>query len=224
MEKKKRIVLVDDHVVVRNGLKILIEKLGPFHVADEFDDGESFLQALPLKQTPDLLLLDLSLPGINGDQVVEELNLRKISLPILVLTLNRDENIIVKLFRNGVRGYLPKACSSATLKAAIEEIFRCGYYHNEFLTLSLKNTTPDQPKTEQQKILAQLTPREREFLKLVCHEKEYTYEQIADLMSVQHRTVDGYREGIFEKFGIKSKTGLVLFVLKHKLFEHLQGA
>jgi two-component system, NarL family, invasion response regulator UvrY len=56
----------------------------------------------------------------------------------------------------------------------------------------------------------------------VCHEKEYTYEQIADKMGVQHRTVDGYRESIFEKFAIKSKTGLVLFVLKHRLFDHLK--
>jgi DNA-binding CsgD family transcriptional regulator len=66
-----------------------------------------------------------------------------------------------------------------------------------------------------------LTVREKEFLKLVCNEKEYTYDQIADLMKVQHRTVDGYRESVFEKFGIKSKTGLVLFVLKHNLFELL---
>ncbi|MEI6021637.1 MAG: helix-turn-helix transcriptional regulator, partial [Bacteroidota bacterium] len=66
-----------------------------------------------------------------------------------------------------------------------------------------------------------LSPREKEFLKLVCHEKEYTYEQIADQMKVQHRTVDGYRESVFDKFGIKSKTGLVLFVLKHDLFQVL---
>jgi DNA-binding CsgD family transcriptional regulator len=66
-----------------------------------------------------------------------------------------------------------------------------------------------------------LSPREKEFLKLVCHEKEYTYEQIADQMNITPRTVDGYRESIFEKFGIRSKTGLVLFVLKHKLFDVL---
>lgn len=214
----KHIILVDDHVIVRNGLKELIEKLGPFKVLREFDNGPSLLNAVPFKEKPDLIILDLNLPDMNGDQVLVELNNRNVTTPVLMLTLNTDENTIVKLFRNGVRGYLQKDCSAQTLKNAMEEIFRCGYYHNEFLSLSLRNNEGSAKKTEQEKILEQLTAREREFLKLVCHEKEYTYEQIADQMKVQHRTVDGYREAVFEKFGIKSKTGLVLFVLKHNLF------
>ncbi len=70
-------------------------------------------------------------------------------------------------------------------------------------------------------MLDRLSEKEREFLKWVCDVNEYTYEQIADLMNVQHRTVDGYRESIFDKFGIKSETGMVLFVLRHKLFDYL---
>jgi DNA-binding NarL/FixJ family response regulator len=140
-------------------------------------------------------------------------------LPVLILTLNEEEDLILKLFRLGVRGYLKKNCTAIELQTALSEIFRCGYYHNEFLALSLQSDTAPTKKTEQQLILDQLTLREKEFLKLVCHEKEYTYEQIADKMGVQHRTVD--RESLFEKFSIKSKTGLVLFVLKHKLFDSL---
>lgn len=221
MMELKSIVLVDDHVIVRNGLKELIQKLGPYTVTHEFDSGPSLLNALPFNPEPDLLLLDLNLPGMNGDLVMEELNAQKVTLPVLVLTLNSDEATIIKLFRAGVRGYLQKNCSAHTLKSALEEIFRCGYYHNEFLSLSLKNNSVSSSKTEQEKILEQLTAREKEFLKLVCHEKEYTYEQIADQMGIQHRTVDGYREAIFDKFNIKSKTGLVLFILRHNLFDHL---
>jgi len=220
MESKKSIVLVDDHVLVRAGLKELIAKLGPYTVVAEFNSGNDFLAALPIQKEIDLVLLDLSMPGISGDGVVELLNSRGYKIPIMILTLNSDEATIIKLFRNGVRGYLRKDCGAATFKLALEEIFRCGYYHNEFLTMSLLEK-PEKKKTEQEKILDALTTREREFLKLVCHEKEYTYEQIAEAMNVQHRTVDGYRESIFEKFSIKSKTGLVLFVLKHKLFELL---
>jgi two-component system, NarL family, invasion response regulator UvrY len=220
MEAKKSIVLVDDHVVVRSGLKELIEKLGPYKVTGEYSDGLTFLGALPLKHTPDLVILDLGLPGMTGDKVVEQMNARKIGIPVLILTLNQEEDVIVGLFRNGVRGYLQKSCSAAVMKSALEEIFSTGYYHNEFLTLSLRNPAAG-TKSGTEKVLEQLTAREKEFLRLVCHEKEYTYEQIADLMSVQHRTVDGYRESLFDKFGIKSKTGLVLFVLKHKLFDHL---
>lgn len=217
----KNLILVDDHVIVRNGLKELIEKLGPYRVIAEFDTGPALLQAFPFKTPPDLILLDLNLPGMNGDLVMEELNTKGISIPVLVLTLNSDESLVIKLFRSGVRGYLQKNCSAQSLQAAIEEIFRCGYYHNEFLSFSLKNNSASNGKTEQEKILDQITLREKEFLKLVCHEKEYTYEQIADQMKVQHRTVDGYREAIFDKFGIKSKTGLVLFILKHDLLKYL---
>lgn len=216
----RQIVLVDDHVIVRNGLKELIEKLGDYKVSGEYDNGYALLAAFPQKINPSLIILDLNMPGMNGEQVMEEMNSRKINIPVLILTLNDDQNTIVKLFRLGARGYLQKNCSALVLKQAIEEIFRCGYYHNEFLTLSLRHQNQVQ-KSEREVVLEKLTAREKEFLKLVCHEKEYTYDQIADLMKVQHRTVDGYRESLFEKFCIKSKTGLVLFVLKHDLFSSL---
>ena len=221
MPSKKNIVLVDDHVIIRNGLKELIEKLGDYQVTEQFDNGSELLSALPLKPVPDLIILDISMPQMSGDELMQEFRNKSIAIPVLILTLNQNEALIVKLFRLGARGYLPKNCNAQTLQAALEEIFRTGYYHNEFLTLSLTIDSIVPKKTEQEHLLEQLTLREREFLKLVCHEKEYTYEQIADKMSVQHRTVDGYRESIFQKFNIKSKTGLVLFILKHKLFDLL---
>lgn len=217
----KHIVLVDDHVIVRNGLKELIEKLGPFSICQQFANGQDLLNAFPFQEPVDLIILDLNLKDMSGSEVVAALTEKKCTTPILILTLSADENSIVQLFRNGIRGYLQKDCSAQELKTAIEEIFRCGYFHNDFLALSLRRNDTVSKKTEQEKILEALTPREREFLKLVCHEKEYTYEQIADQMKVQHRTVDGYRQEVFEKFGIKSKTGLVLFVLKHKLMDVL---
>jgi two-component system, NarL family, invasion response regulator UvrY len=221
MIEKKNIVLVDDHVIIRNGLKALIEKLGPYFISHQFDNGQSLLDALPLNPRADLIIMDVNMPGMNGDELVVQLNAREINTPVLILSLNEDSNLVVKLFRLGVRGYLPKNCSADTMKKALEELFRGGYFHNEFLTYSLQTNTSAPKKTEQEKILERLTSREKEFLKLVCHEKEYTYEQIADKMNVQHRTVDGYRESVFEKFDIKSKTGLVLFILRHKLLDLL---
>lgn len=220
-EIKKNIILVDDHVIIRNGLKELIEKLGPYQIVSEYDNGQSLLDALPLTPEPDLIILDISMPGMNGDAVMEQMLEKQYQIPTLVLTLNEDEAIVVKLFRLGVRGYLQKNCSAPALKEALNDIFQKGYYHNEFLTYSLKTNIQPTKKNEQEKILEQLTSTEKEFLKLVCDEKEYTYQQIADKMGKQPRTIDGYREAIFEKFGIKSKPGLVLFVLKHKLFDLL---
>lgn len=221
MTQKKCICLVDDHVVVRHGLAELIGKIGPYEVVQQFNNGEEFLSAFPLKPAPDLVILDLRMPLVDGSEVVRRLKESGSRLPVLVLTVDEDEPTIIRLFRNGARGYLRKNCSASELSTALGEIFSRGYFHNEFLALSLHNDGGEREKTEQEAILENLTAREREFLKLVCHENEYTYEQIADKMNVQHRTVDGYRESIFDKFGIKSKTGLVLFILKHKLFELL---
>lgn len=216
---KSTIVLVDDHVVVRNGLKELIEKLGPFQVVAEYDNGQDLVDAYPFEA--DLIIMDITMPTMDGDEAMQILNERDCRIPVLILTLNTDDQRMIKLFRLGARGYLQKNCSAQIMKEALSEIFRTGYYHNEFLTYSLKHEAAPKKKSEQEIILEQLSDRERQFLKLVCHEAEYTYDQIASLMNVQHRTVDSYRESIFQKFSIKSKTGLVLFVLKHRLMEVL---
>jgi two-component system invasion response regulator UvrY len=217
----KRIVLVDDHVIIRNGLKELIEKLGPFEIIAQFDNGRELVDQVS-SLVCDLIIMDITMPEMDGDEAMAVLNEINISIPVLILTLNQDDQKIIKLFRMGVRGYLQKNCTATAMRDAITEIFRCGYYHNEFLAMSLraKETTVER-KDPQREIIEQLSERERVFLKLVCHDKEYTYEQIASLMGVQPRTVDGYRESIFSKLAIKSKTGLVLLVLRHKLYEKL---
>jgi DNA-binding NarL/FixJ family response regulator len=217
----RNIILIDDHVLIRNGLKELIEKLGPYSVSAQFDSGSAFLNALPALAKPDLVILDLNMPGMNGFELVENLKNRGDQPVILILTLDSDDQTIIRLFRNGVRGFLKKNSSADILKSALESIFATGYYHNEFLALSLQTEVEPAQLSAAAKILVQLTERERNFLKLVCHEDEYTYEQIADKMQVSARTVDGYREAIFDKFAIRSKTGLVLFVLKHQLFDKL---
>lgn len=221
MDKTKKLVLVDDHVIIRNGLKELIEKIGPYKIIHEFNSGLDYSAALPFETEPDLIILDLNMPEMDGFEIVEMMKYRAIKTPILILTLESDENTIIQLFRKGVRGFLKKDCSAENLKTALQSIFQFGYHHNEFLTLSLQNEMPQPEKSEADLILDQLTEREREFLKYVCHDKEYTYDQIASLMFVQPRTVDGYRESLFNKFEIKSKTGLVLFVLKYRLIDKL---
>jgi two-component system, NarL family, invasion response regulator UvrY len=215
----KTIILVDDHIVIRNGLKELIEKLGPYTVAAQYDHGQDLVDAYPFEA--DLIVMDITMPVMDGDEALDLLNKKGSAIPVLILTLNTDDTRMIRLFRLGARGYLQKNCSAQIMKEALSEIFRCGYYHNEFLAYSLKHEATAKKKSERDLILEQLSDREREFLKLVCHEAEYTYDQIASHMHVQHRTVDGYRESIFDKFSIKSKTGLVLFVLKHRLMDVL---
>jgi len=221
MEMRKNIVLVDDHILVRNGLKELIEKLGPYTICGQYDNGRHFLDEMDRRPDPDLVIMDLDMPAMNGMETAAYLKSIGYKVPVLVLTLNSEEDTILQLFRSGVCGFLKKDCSSETMKNALENIFSYGYYHNEFLAHYLRNSDKKTRRNLRTEILEQLSPREKEFLRLVCDEKEYTYEQIASEMNVQHRTVDGYRESVFGKFGIKSKTGLVLFVLKHRLLDDL---
>ena len=114
----------------------------------------------------------------------------------------------------GIRGYLPKSSTANVLRAAINDILSTGFYHNEMLAKALL-TADDSALDERQTIINQVSGRERDFLRLVCDEKEPTYEQIAEIMDVSRRTVDGYRESLFSKFNIKSKTGLVMFAIKY---------
>lgn len=218
---KTNIILVDDHVVIRNGLKELIEKLGPYKVTLEFDNGKQLIECLRTKPVADLVIMDISMPEMDGEEAAAIMKAERITIPVLVLTLNQDDQKIIRLFRSGIRGYLQKNCSATTMREAIQSILNTGYYHNEFLAFSLQSNDRPAEKSPTEATLAQMSDRERQFFKLVCHEKEYTYDQIADIMGVQHRTVDGYRESIFEKFGIRSKTGLVLFILRNQLFDRL---
>jgi DNA-binding NarL/FixJ family response regulator len=213
MSENLSIFLVDDHVVMRTGLKSLIERLGSYTITEQFDHGKALIDTLPFKEAPDLIIMDLNMPVMDGRKAMEQLKERNVNVPVLILTLEHDERDIIQLFKMGIRGYIPKSSSAEVLRTAINDIITTGYYHNEIL---IKALTSDK-KDEKQDVAARLTEREREFVELVCDEREMTYDQIADKMGVSRRTVDGYREEIFQKFNIKSKTGLVLFAIKNRI-------
>lgn len=208
------IVLVDDHIVMRNGLKSLIEVLGNYRVTAQFDNGKEFINALPFATEPDLVIMDLNMPELNGLETVKQLHSHGSKLKVLVLTLETDERNIIELFRLGVRGYLPKNCSAEVLKNAIDSAVNTGFYHSEMLQQALAaGAWADNGGGKELNV----SEREQQFLNLVCNKEEYTYDQIATLMNVSRRTVDGYRESLFAKFDLKSKTGLVMFAIKHGL-------
>jgi two-component system invasion response regulator UvrY len=219
MNKQVSIYLVDDHTIVRNGIKELIEHMGAYKVLREFSNGQELIDALPFETPPDLFLMDLTMPVMDGKETVKQLKARELDYPVLILTIDTSDKTIVELYKLGVRGYLPKHCTADVLKKAIDTIVETGYYHDEMLIKALQSESKNAKEDEKQRVLKQLTEREKVFLQLVCSEEEYTYEQMADLLKVHRRTIDGYRESLFEKFSIKSKTGLVLFAIKYGLIE-----
>jgi two-component system, NarL family, invasion response regulator UvrY len=216
MEKPHSIFLVEDHIVVRKGIKELIENMGNYKIAAEFDNGEELTRKIP-NAKPDIIIMDLTMPVMDGAAAMTWMKEHDIKTPVLILTLDTSDEMIIKLYKLGVRGYLPKTCSAPTLKKAIDDIITSGYYHNELLFNALRKEDEKPKKDNWHAVFNDLPEREREFIRLVCDSEEYTYEQIADIMNVRPRTVDGYRETVFETFGVKSKTGLVLFAIKYGL-------
>jgi len=208
------IILVDDHTIVRNGLRSLIEVMGNYKVTSEYDNGWEFTKAILKLPAPHLVIMDMNMPEMNGLETMRWVKQHKPGLPVLILTLSTDEKTIIELFRFGVRGYLAKNCTAQVLKKAIDDTINTGYYHSEMLQNAL---ALDEAKMAPNTVLERITDRELLFIKLICDEQEYTYEQVKDIMNVHRRTVDGYRESLFDKFNIKSKTGLVLFAIKHGL-------
>ncbi len=213
--QKITICLIDDHKIVRQGLKDLLEKMGNYHIISEFENGEDFLAALPLETPPDLYILDYSLTNMNGIEVMKQLEILEDEFKVLLLTQQFDEQVIDDAYKYGARGFLNKNCTAHDLKFAIDNIAKIGYNNISEILKRIKNN--DENLSGNKKIV--LSHRELEFLKLVCNENELTYDQMGEIMGLSTKTVESYRASLFEKFKIKSKVGLVLFSYKHKLTE-----
>jgi two-component system invasion response regulator UvrY len=215
---KVAITLVDDHVVVRSGLKSLIEVLGDYTITNEYSNGEQLIKALEAGKTkPDIIIMDLEMPVMDGEATMRWMQKNRPQQKVLTLTWDADERKIIQLFRLGVRGYLIKSCTADVLQKAIDDTYKVGYYHSELLQTAMMHQSAMDEKN--QDIQAKISEREKIFIELVCDKEEYTYDNIAEIMHVHRRTVDGYRESLFEKFNLRSKTGLVMFAIKHGLVQ-----
>lgn len=215
--EKITIGIIDDHKIVRQGLKELLEKMNHYSVSHEFESGDAFLEALPLENAPDLFILDYSMPNLNGIDVLKELEHRKSNHKVLLLTQHFDEQIIDDAYHFGARGFLHKNCTAQDLEAAIDNIVKIGYTNVTEILKRIRNYDGQADKQLQQTI--HLTNREREFLTLVCDERELTYDQMAEIMHLSIKSIESYRTALFDRFKIKSKVGLVLFSYKYKLTE-----
>ncbi len=211
---KPAVVLVDDHVLLRNGLASLIRSFGEYAVLFEAHNGTDFIRQLRPRCLPDIVLLDINMPEMDGYETALWLKHNHPEIKILALSMYDTDNSIIRMLKNGVKGYVLKDIEPAELKMALESVIYKGFYYSEVVTGKLIHTmsTLDEPQQGTGNLL-RLNDRELEFLKLAC--TECTYKEIAEQMYLSPRTIDGYRDALFEKLKVKTRVGLVLYAIRN---------
>ena len=209
-----RIALADDHTVMRNGLATLLKGLG-YEILLEADNGKDLINKINKNNPPDVALLDINMPAMDGYETAAWLKENFPEVKVIALSMYDDEAAIIRMLKNGAKGYVLKDSNISDVRAAIEAVITKGYYHSELVTGKLIHSINhiDAPAHSSIKELLKLNNREIEFLKLAC--TEMSYKQIADKMFLSPRTVEGYRDSLFEKLGAKTRIGLVLFAIKN---------
>ncbi|MCC6258887.1 MAG: response regulator transcription factor [Chitinophagaceae bacterium] len=209
------LALIDDHLLMRNGLSGLISKLG-HRVILEAGNGAEMIDRLNPAQLPEIVLLDVSMPVMNGYETARWLTEHYPEIRILALSMQVQEGAIIRMIKAGARGYLLKDADPQQLQEAIHEVLSKGFYFSDLVNGKLIHaiSSPDE-KMKVLNILDSLSERELSFLKYAC--SELTYKEIADKMCISPRTVDGYRDSLFEKLQIRTRVGLALFAIKNEI-------
>lgn len=215
VENEYKIVIVDDHLLFASSLEKLIHSFGGVKVLYKAGNGAELQEHFELnKPKPEIILLDLNMPVMNGLETVKWLTKTHPNIKVLVLSMDDDEDHMLKMIRSGAKGYLLKDIAPDNLKYALNEVLQKGFYYSEKINEILLDFVQGKAKTDGKTLLKE---NEISFLKLACTEK--TYKEIADIMCLSHKTIDGYRQDLFSKLNIKNRVGLVLYAIKNNFVE-----
>ncbi len=208
-----KIAIADDHKIYRDGLKVGLSSDDNLELVLEADNGEDLLNGLASKQ-PDVILMDLKMPIMDGIEATKEIRKRYNSMKVLVVTMYDDDKFIIHLMEIGANGYLLKNANADEIKKSIYSAFETGYYFNDLVNkallkkLVLKGNI--KPSFNQN---VEFTERELEVLLLICEEK--TTAEIAKEIFLSPRSVEGIRQKLIDKVGVRNTAGLVMFAIKN---------
>ena len=213
-----QIALLDDHPLFRQGMRYILRTLP--YVEEVFETGEFMaLRAHCQRRLPDILLLDLQLPGLDGLKVTRLLLSEFPSLKIIILSMFSADKFITQLLKLGARSYLPKDTDHEQLCAALEDVLTTGHHVTPRMAQALLRGAqqPPYPSPLLLPPLVQFTAREEEILRLICEGR--TAAEIADQLFISRRTVEGHRQKLLEKTSAPNSAGLVVYAARHGLLD-----
>jgi DNA-binding NarL/FixJ family response regulator len=199
-----RILVADDHTIVRSGLKMLIERQDSMRVVAEAGDGVDALAAAQ-RERPDVAILDVAMPRMTGIQAAREIRAHSPDTAVLLLSMHDDERYVHEALRAGASGYVLKSQADAELIEAVRAVAGGGRYVSD-IDADLDAAPPDP-----------LTPRELDVVKLVA--EAYTNRQIAEILNVSEKTVESHRANVLSKLGMRDRVELVRYAIKRGLVE-----
>lgn len=212
-----KITLVDDQQLFRQGLAFLINSIAEFELLFEADHGEDFLQKIEHHVHPQIVLLDMEMPVMNGIDLNEQLHKQYPHIKVIILSVHDKERLIIRMIQAGACGYLLKNCDKEELVAAVKTVHHSGFYLNEQVLKAMQNSSPRKQEIKNiDGIPIDLSSREKEILQLIC--REYSNVEIAEKLFISPRTVEGHRNNLLTKTGCRNTAGLVIFAVKSHLY------
>ena len=214
MESKSpiKVALADDHILLRNALAVLINSFENCKVVYQVNDGKELIEMVQSEPPPDVILLDVNMPYMDGYDTAVWFQTHMPNVKILMLTMYDSEPLLIRLVQAGVKGFLKKDIHPSELKHAIQSVVEMGYFYSNQASGKLANLI--MLRSEDQTVLQKVMLNNQEilFLKLAC--SEMTYKEIAMEMNLSPRAVDGLRDHLFEKLDVKTRVGLALFAVR----------
>lgn len=208
-----KVILVDDHILLRNALASLIDNFGDCKVIHQANNGKELFDFLKDGHIPQVVILDLNMPEMDGYETARLLQKNFPAVHVLMLTMYDSELSLIRLLQSGVRGFLKKDIHPSELKYAIHSVVRSGYYYSNHTTDKLASLF--RSGNEKRNLIQNnmLTEQELQFLKLTC--SDLTYKEIAQRMGLNPRSVDNLRDQLFLKLDVKSRVGLAMLAIRN---------
>jgi DNA-binding NarL/FixJ family response regulator len=216
MDKTVTIILADDHPVFRQGLRQIIQRNNSLQIIDEASRGDDALDKIR-RLKPDIVVLDIDMPGLNGLEIAKIVQRESLPVRIVILTMYKEEDIFYKAVEYGIYGYVLKESAVTDILECITNVVGGSYYISPEISGYLVKHSDNKRRFEKQHpSIDTLTPTERRILKLIALMK--TSKDIANELSISHRTVENHRMNICNKLGIHGSHGLLKFALENRAF------